>query len=669
MVSKKIGLVYVSFILSILLISIASAEIIISQPNALYSLGDELSFEVELSETGNGYMGIDLKCNEKITAIYVNVPDSKTISITRKLTPDYIGDLQGNCYLEINYDNQKVLSQTFQISKDIDLVLEKTYLSYEAGKTVQIKGQAYKKNNILLGQIYPAYIEVSMLGTISKKEVVKDGQFNVEFLTPENLKAGSYPLTIKIYDEDEKGNILNNKETIIDVGITQKPVRIDVALDKTLIIAGENLSVTPFIYDAAGEIYPDKVLLKINSVDSKIIYEQQVDSGSNVNIEIISSSLPGDYIVNVKSGNFVSEKILQVGELRRISSEIINDTLVIKNIGNVRYQGIIQVDISGQTINQEIDLAVGQKRIFALSAPNGNYDISIKSDADLFVQGGVPLTGNAIKMSDVRSMVGNIWTNYLFMWLFILIILILGIWILIKKTQGKRKFYAPSASGKDMRTLGEIKRKGGVEIIQPNRVMDKVISGEEARRAEQVMVLHGQKQPTSIIALKIKSGLNGIVKQTFEKALEEAYKKKAVSYSSGNQTILIFSPLITRTNNNEENAIRTAIEIDKILSEHNKRFRNDIIRYGIGVNCGEIINKMEGKVLQFTSIDKTIMNAKKISDLAQDEVLLSQPIHNKTMNNIKADKFTSGAMELFKIKRVVDTEKSKKFINEFMRRN
>jgi hypothetical protein len=39
------------------------------------------------------------------------------------------------------------------------------------------------------------------------------------------------------------------------------------------------------------------------------------------------------------------------------------------------------------------------------------------------------------------------------------------------------------------------------------------------------------------------------------------------------------------------------------------------------------------------------------------------------MNNIKADKTIAGGMELFKIKRVVDTDASKRFIDEFMRRN
>ncbi|MEK6882045.1 MAG: hypothetical protein AABY22_20675, partial [Nanoarchaeota archaeon] len=331
------------------------------------------------------------------------------------------------------------------------------------------------------------------------------------------------------------------------------------------------------------------------------------------------------------------------------------------------YVGIVQLQIGTQTILQEVSLKLGEKRIYGISAPNGNYDIILKENENLFSLGNIPLTGDAISMQDLGNSIKNIWTGYPLMWFFIGLVAI-GLLILwLRKYSKKKKFFSPS--NKDAKTLNEIKSKGGFEIVKPNDVSDKILGSEEARRAEQVLTLHGNKQSASIVAIKIKSNLTGIAKQNFEKALEYAYRKKAVSYSSGDYVLLIFSPLITKTTNNNETAVKAAIEFDNWLSDHNKRFRNDNIRYGIGVNTGEIVNKMEGKILQFASIDKTIINAKKIADNANNELLLSRAIHEKTMNNIRADKVTSGAMYLFKIKRVVDTEKSKKFIDEFMRRN
>ena len=144
---------------------------------------------------------------------------------------------------------------------------------------------------------------------------------------------------------------------------------------------------------------------------------------------------------------------------------------------------------------------------------------------------------------------------------------------------------------------------------------------------------------------------------------------KGVSYTSGDYVILLFTPLMTRNNKNEETAIKVALDIDGFLKEHNRKFRNDIINYGIGVNSGEIINKMAGKVLQFAVINKTINHAKRIAEVSNQEALLSREIHEKTANSIKADRFTAGSMDLFIVKRIVDKEKSEKFIQGFLRRN
>ena len=93
-----------------------------------------------------------------------------------------------------------------------------------------------------------------------------------------------------------------------------------------------------------------------------------------------------------------------------------------------------------------------------------------------------------------------------------------------------------------------------------------------------------------------------------------------------------------------------------------------MIEYGIGVNSGELINKINGKILQFTNMGKTITTAKRIAEVSNKEVILSKEIHEKTPS-VKADKFATGSMDLFTVKSIVNSEDSKKFIQEFLRRN
>lgn len=663
---KNITFAGMFLIAAIMIISLASAEIMISQPKSIYSAGDELSLEIKLDAIQSGYLNVDLNCNSATANLYRNVPESKTISITRKLTQEYIGTITGNCFVSASYDVATSNSQTFEISNSLEVSIQTLNMSYEAGKPITIKGNVYKKNNILAGQNYPAFAEILIEG-INKKESVKDGQFSVEFVTPENMKAGSYLLEARVYENDEKENVLSSGSANTNLVIFQKPARIDIALGKTQIISGENISFVAFLYDRAGDEVNDKILVKIANQNNQEIYRGYIDSNQEALIQTATTELLGDLKITVVKDDITSEKIAQISELKKISAKIEGNILTIENIGNVPYSGIVQALIGEQIINQEVSLNLGEKRMFKLSAPDGSYNIELKDTDMILSQSSIPLTGKAISMKDVSGRIGNIWMNYPVMWIFIGFIAVMLLYLRIRKHKQKKKFYSPS--NKDINTLKEIKRKGGIEVVKPMEVYDNIIAGENARKAEQVLTLHGNKQPASVVAIKIKNNLAGIAKQNFEKALEYAYRKKAVSYSSGNYVLLIFSPLITKTMQNDETAVKAAIEFDTWLRDHNRRFKNDIIEYGIGVNTGEIVNKIEGKILQFASIDKTIINAKRIADVSRDEVLLSRETHEKTMNNIRAEKAVSGAMDLFRIKRVVDTEKSKKFIEEFMKRN
>ena len=185
--------------------------------------------------------------------------------------------------------------------------------------------------------------------------------------------------------------------------------------------------------------------------------------------------------------------------------------------------------------------------------------------------------------------------------------------------------------------------------------------------------MNGKNQQAGIVAIKIRSGLNGIEKESMNKALEYAYHLKGASYSNGDYVLVVFSPLLTGKNNNEELAIKAALDMDVFLKEHNRKFRANLIDYGVGVNCGEIINIVEKGVLKFASINKTINLTKKIAEVSNQEVLISKEVHEKTMNNVKADKVAEEGIDtkgltLFRIKRVVDSQASQKFINDFMRR-
>lgn len=658
-------------VFGLMLISAVSAEIIISQPKAVYNLGDDFSSSVTVDSIKPGYLDINLECPSSSQNIYHNVPDAKVISITRKLIPVYIGNSSGSCYLKADYAEDTKTGTSFEISNLIEVNIMTQKATVEAGNNVQIKGTAYKQNNQLVGQVQSAFVEVSSeYENLSASGIVKDGQFNINLFVPETTHAGNKSLKIRVYDTDDSSNTLNSGEASAELAVTQKLAKVSLATDRPTVNPGENITIIAFSSDAAGDVMPGVISLKITQ-NQQSLYEGLVEPGTDFIFKTEKNNIPGLVQIVASKGTMTAEKTFEINSIKNLSIEIGNETLTITNIGNVPYKGDVEVKIGAQSFLEPVDLQVGDIAKYALSAPDGIYEISILGDSTSFNMGGVPLTGYAINIQQVKEGADYIMARYPIVWIFLAIVVALSLFLWYRKYEKNKRFSGLSLNSYNKPKYQEIKRQGGVQVVKPEETKDKIDSivlQGELRKAEHVLVQNGKKNDAAVIAIKLKKQLRGIANDSFKRALEYAYKNKAVSNESGDYILLIFSPLITKNAKNEEIAIRAASDIDGYLNDHNRKFRNDKISYGIGVNSGDLINKIENRVLQFTNVGKTINNAKRIADIANDEVLLSKDIHEKTPS-VKTEKLTSGAIEAFTIKRIVNSEESKKFINEFMRRN
>jgi hypothetical protein len=665
MVNKKIGLIFGTAIIFLFALSLISASLSVFQPNSVYNLGDDISINVKIDAITEGYLDVNLVCSGSLANIYHNVPEETEIKITRKLTETYIGNLSGSCYLSANYNSQFVSSQSFQVSNEFVINLPISEITAEAGKKIQLKGTLLKQNTqpVLNADIY-----VILNENVSSSGIVNDGQFTVDFNIPETTHAGAYSLQIRAETKNSNGGILNSAETSARLIVTQKAEKLEIALDKTSLNPEENITIIPSIYDMADDVMTGQIILKMSDSAGNKIYESLVSSQQQLIYIVKSNTLPGYVTISAEKENISAEKIFQVNELRKINAEIKDSKILITNVGNVPYKGPVQITIGGENFIQDLDLGYGMEKSFDISAPDGTYDVKVNDGSEVLNRGGISLTGNVISLRESGARVSDFMAKYPIVWIFIAAILILWAWVSYKRYMHNRRI-SSGFVGRNKEKSEEIKKKGGVEIVNTTRVMERIVSGQDIKKAEQVMVLHGRKQPVSVIAIKIKNDTAGISEESINKALDYAYQKKAVSYQSGDNLIVLFSPLITGKQDNEETAIKVAMEIDGILKEHNRKFRNDLIDYGIGVNSGEIVNKITGQVLQFANINKTISIAKKIADMAHNESLLSKEIRDKTANSVKAEKVATGAMDLFSVKRVVDTKQSEKFINEFLRRN
>ena len=186
--------------------------------------------------------------------------------------------------------------------------------------------------------------------------------------------------------------------------------------------------------------------------------------------------------------------------------------------------------------------------------------------------------------------------------------------------------------------------------------------------AEQGLVTDGQKSSATFMIIKVKNAITRIGKEALQKSIECVYEKKAVVYEQGDFLYIIFTPLITKTFKNEITASRCGEKIVSELKEFNGKFK-DKIDFGIGINSGEIINKIEDKKLKFTALGNLLPIAKRLADAATETVYLSKPAYEKAMTEIKAEKKNINGTDAYEVRQIVDYEKNRKFIDDFLRRD
>jgi hypothetical protein len=631
------------------LLPLVKAEIMISQPKLIYNLGDNLGMGIEISEIKVGYLEVNLECGSSML-IDRSTPSSTKKDINLPLTPSYIGELRGNCYVSASYGGETTRSPAFKISDKINVVANPDKISLNPGDNVKISGEAVKEN----GEAVDGFVEVSLDGTDTR--VLKsftNGKFDINLSIPGNVVGKDYTINILVY-EKTGDDVLNSGLLRISTRVRQEPTKIEIAIDKQAIKPGANLTFRPILYDQSNfEVDGDIKIDVKNALDEKYS-EKLVKSGEEITLKFDNNASAGYWKIEASSLNLSAKRLFYVEEFEKAEFKIINDTLLITNIGNVPYRKTVQITIGDSIEVREMDLDIGESKKFRLLAPDGNYKVSVTDGSEIVTLSGVSLTGNAVGVADIKKQLGLI-SRYPIVWLFLIVVF--GLFILMIFERVSRK----------TRNAGEVGNQEGVKVRTVNNEWKDVRTIDGAKSAEHSLVLHGQKEDSSIVVLRVKNpGVlgNAIAGETIDKAIGKIDENKGSLYKAGDNLVGLFVPSLTKTFKNDVTAVRVAGEIAEHISMHNKKFKEKI-EFGIGVNSGEIATKIESGKLKFTSLGNTLNLAKKIAEQAGNSVLISDATNRRVSSDVKTEK----KGEYFSIVRMLDREKHKAFIDGFLKRN
>jgi len=652
---------FMLIVVSVLLISTVSAGLWFNtQPEEIYSIGDDLAVTISVSGTGN-QLRAKLSCENEEKLIFLryleNVSEEQ---ITQPLTRNFLGDSIGKCRVLAEYGLEKIESSYLAITDNIFIKIEANNRNLEPGEAFYLTGEAEKANTQLLNGFFDLVFSDIDFTTSGP---VDNGQISANFTLPEKIPAGSYLLNLTVYEKAGE-EISNIGRTLIGLSVKQKPQKIDAALVSQEVVPGTDLEFKILLYDQTEELIEREASFFIENSEGEVLHQTLTNTNKDEKYYIEKNLPIGYYKMKLYSSEIYGERQFYVAENEEAEFIIVNGTLTIRNVGNVPYNKAVQVQIgdSVEIINDEI--ALGKEKKYQLLAPDGDYKITVTDGKNSQNEESILLTGNAIGIRRLQKTISS--RVKILVWAFILLVMGMFIFISTRKVI-KKKFvlndnFITDKIRKDGK--GGVIKVGGVESNKSIKVL------RDVNEAEHSLVLKGQKQNLPLVCLKVNNEINKETKQVLDRIIKEAQQNSGfngATYKSGNYILTIFSPLITRTFKNYTPAVKVAIELNKKLKEYNQKFQNKI-DFGISVHAGDIVNSIQDNKLKFTGLGNTLSAAKKISDIAKNDVLLSKEIHEKTLVDIKTEKFAHPSLELFKVERVVQSEKNQIFIQDFLKK-
>jgi len=674
----KIGVVG---LLLVFAVCFASAEVFISsQPEGVYSLGEDLEFTLGTDGT-SGWAEVNLNCENSSKLVYYHYLNEEVTSydVVVPLTQSFLRGLGGECHLNLKFGEEIRESMGFEITNkiNIDLILDK--VEFHPNETIVFSGSVSKQNSMDIEGV----AEVSIMGTELIIIVpIENNKFEGEILLPNSVASGSLGLRTFVYEKNKDEEITNFGEHIINITVSQVATSLEVEI-VGVAKPGEDLEFKAILLDQSGETM-DSSQVAFIIVDSNLVEVVNLlsASGDSNYYKLRTNAVFGSWEISAESaGGLRATKRFQVETNKQAEFFLINETLIIRNVGNTNYDNFIEVTIGNESEVKNVNLSIGKSLEFLLTAPDGDYEIIVR-DGEYEVSGNSFLTGSVIGVNSVGSSF-NFFKKNVFAW--VILIGILGTFIFVSS---KRVIKRRVVLSKSKIKFSDMKRREKVISVTPAIQRDKS-SVEEADHgpkgfigkdeiksmgAKHSLVLNGEKQNAALIALKIKNseelkkpGSNAL--GNISNAIRKISDNGGKLYKTGDYIVGIFAPVITRTFDNSFNALNVAKGICEDLKDHNSKF-NHKIKFGVGVNSGEIIaEKQEGKLL-FTPIGQGLVDTKKIAEIAENDLLLGEAaqreIRSKARTVANPEKL---GVKTYSVNEIIDRGENQKFISSFLARN
>lgn len=665
--NKKIGVI----LLFLLFFYTVSAEMTISETKEIYNIGDKLYVTLNgIVGSPQGNLNIDLVCKNatvnllKISARAFSTDAGQSYSLPFKILNEEdlelnnISSIVGKCWVVASLNENSVKTSTFEITNSLNMKSMLNKLTYSPGEIIALDISATNAN----GEKINAKYQVANFTTLSGDLI--SGNANTSIQLSDSQKAGTYALVINVFDLDSNGDIMNFGSEIEYIVVSQRATSIDLGISEVELLPDEELTINPELFDQSGEKMDGIISIYLQSPTNEL-RTYSFDVGEYSDISFYSNDSVGVWTLYAFSGSVYSQKYeISLGCLPKLSYDIVGGLLTVENVGNCLYSDSLNISLGETNYSFNLTLKPQTKKQFNLQAPDGDYDVSILTGNDSFT-GKTFLTGNAVFVQGVGDKQNNL--DVLWIVLFVLVILGSLVFVITKNSKNNTNKNPKKLSPSLFNKIFRFKNNNSVKKVKTEEFISTGIDKEIT--AESTLVLNGEKMKSVIVTINVKNN----------KELSEETKKNLVNMikdSSNKITLdikddyyfLIFSPLITKTYQNDMIAVQAALKLVKELVAYNKKYATKI-KFGISVHSGDLIAEKDKNMLKYTGVFDTLPISKKIASMSNEKLLVSDNIRKKLLRDLNVIKeCTIGDLDVYNVCGIKNIEENKAKLDDILKR-
>ena len=309
------GVIIALFFLAILGMAVSAASVDIFFNDAIepvYNLGDTINTPITISSSSDisGTLKINLIC-DGIQANLLTWEDfpletgyPKIIPYSFRLVKEKINETKEKCNIQVAFgiDSENVkVSNDFKISNWLYVEGDLEKEEFDAGEDMIIDGKAIKET----GKNSEGFVEATIVTNDENEEIsqmgtVTNGLFDLSISLPDDLKAGTYSLSIKAYEKDSNGLITNEGSIEKSIYVRQVPTNIELSFDSKEISPKEPVKVKAVIHDQTGEPVNSTLFITLKDIADKIVEQKEIASGDVFQYSFKSDEAPSEWTVECR---------------------------------------------------------------------------------------------------------------------------------------------------------------------------------------------------------------------------------------------------------------------------------------------------------------------------------------------------------------------------------